>query len=84
MERYARHIVYTRWAGPPTAREEPYRPHASFETLAEAVRYVDAARADNRPWEMKVIDIEHLEMGNMLTAKECADLVARIRAGVTA
>ena len=71
MERYARHIVYRRWSG-----GGQFRPHASFDTLARAVEYVDGARAD----EYKVIDVEHIDLGNMLTAPECADLVRTIRA----
>jgi hypothetical protein len=79
MERYARHIVYTRWAGPNARPGEPWRPHASFDTLAEAVRYVDSAERTNQPWETKVIDLEHIDHGDMLTAGVCADMVSRIR-----
>ena len=76
MERYARHVVYSDY----TSRV--MRPTASFDTLREAVRYAD--RLAEGGAQVKVIDLEHLDLGDMLTAKDCRELLARIRASVTA
>lgn len=76
MERYARCIVYRSWG-----RDLPasYRPVASFDTLWDAVIYADAVLLGDGDDFIKVIDVENLEMGDMLTAEDCAPMVKRIR-----
>jgi hypothetical protein len=75
METYARHIIYRRCPG------DTFRPHISVATLREAVAIVDS-QFDG--CEYKVIDLEHLDLGDMLKAEACADLVARFRLEATA
>lgn len=79
-ERYARCVVYRRWSDP--RADERFRPHASFDTMRQAVNYVDFAREDDghRGWHYIIRDIEHIDMGDMLTHPECAGLIALIRA----
>jgi hypothetical protein len=72
-ETYARHIVYRK-----LTQQDQFRPHVSFDTLVEAVGYADEIR---NGYEVKVIDLEHIDMGDMLTHPDCAALVARIRSG---
>lgn len=73
-EVYNRHIVYHKWA-----EEDIFRPLASFETLREAVAYFDKL-IDQIPTKlMKVIDLEHIDMGDMLVHPDCRDLIDRIR-----
>ncbi|WP_028058347.1 hypothetical protein [Candidatus Solirubrobacter pratensis] len=72
MERYARNIVYHRFVP-----GDQFRPHASFDTLVEAVQYADEVAKQR---EVMVIDVEHIEMGDMLVHPACADLVARATA----
>ena len=71
-ERYARHVVVRTW------RERETTVHASFDTLFDAAAYVAYARADGDApdYAYRVFDIEHLDMGDMLTREECAGIVA--------
>lgn len=73
-ERYARNIVYARWTP-----GDQYRPLESFDELAGAIRRSDELAAGAGPTDVKVIDLENLDLGDMRTAAECADMVARIR-----
>ena len=75
MERYCRHIVYHRWTP-----EDTYRPLMSFDTLKEAVDYYDELIDQVPNKDMKVIDLEHIDLGNMLKAEDCAELIAGFRA----
>lgn len=82
MERYARHIVYRRWNASDT-----YRPTASFDTLREAIKHTDElletrALGGGPDWQYKVIDLEHIDLGDMLTAPDAGLTVARIRASI--
>lgn len=77
MERYARHVVYRRCLG-----EQP-RPHRSFDTLREAIDYVDGFGRDGDVDDSyQVIDLEHLHLGDMRTSHEAARTVALIRASL--
>ena len=86
MERYCRHIVTERWRRPleplPGA---PERPVASYDTLRDAVADADRrnARAEQEGYapdlSYQVWDIEHLHLGDMLAASDCAETVARFR-----
>lgn len=72
MERYARHIVYHKWMD-----ADIFRPFVSFDTLKEAVAFCDEQEGRK---VLKLIDLEHLDMGDMLVADECSELIARFRA----
>jgi hypothetical protein len=75
MERYHRHIVYHKFFP-----DDQFRPYVSVPTLADAVRVYDDAKDDGIVREMKVIDVEHIDMGDMLVHPDCTELVAQIRA----
>ena len=79
MERYARHIVYRGYSGEGAREDEMFHVHRSFDTLREAIIYVDDVKGVG-PYGYRVIDIEHIGLGDMLVASECRALVARIRA----
>jgi hypothetical protein len=89
MKTYARYIVYGRWE---TASGEPddiYRPHESFYTLVEAIDYFDSAIADNAngpgpTCQYKLIDLEHLDVGDVMRAKECRAMVEADRKRIAA
>lgn len=74
-ERYYRCIVYHRFIP-----SDQFRPLMSYPTLADAVVYVDLCRKHGNEREMKIIDLEHIDMGDMLVHPDCADMIARIRA----
>jgi|1185.fasta_scaffold254169_3 hypothetical protein len=85
METYARHIVAEQWPrrGEP-AEAAALRPVASFHTLRDAVANADRRNAQARADGLdglffQVWDLEHLHLGNMLTAADCAETVARFR-----
>ena len=75
MERYCRHIVYRRWIS-----DDIFRPLVSFDTLRDAVDYFDETFEQNSNMQMKVIDLEHIDMGDMMLRHECHDLIAQFRA----
>jgi transcriptional regulator with XRE-family HTH domain len=75
-ERYARCIVYVRWVP-----GDQLRPVESYDELAGAINRSDELAAGGRgPTDVKVIDVENLELGDMRVAEACAEMVARIRA----
>ena len=74
-ETYHRHIVYHRWI-----EGDMYRPLMSFETLRDAVDYFDELIEQIPTKQMKVIDLEHIDMGDMMVRHECQDLIAQFRA----
>jgi hypothetical protein len=57
------------------------RPVESYDELAGAINRSDELAAGGRgPTDVKVIDVENLELGDMRVAEACAEMVARIRA----
>lgn len=75
-ETYHRHVVYHRWF-----TGDIFRPLVSVPTLKEAVDYVDEVKGQiPSDRKMKIIDLEHIDMGDMLIAEECSDLIAKFRA----
>lgn len=75
-ERYARNVVYVRWV--PT---DQFRPVESYDELAGAINRSDELAAGGRgPTDVKVIDLENIDLGDMRVAAECAEMVALIRA----
>jgi hypothetical protein len=89
MKTYARFIVYGRWS---TAAGEPkdiYRPLASFDTSIEAIEYLDSAAAENAGGpgptsQYKLMDLEHLDLGDMMRASECRAMVEATRKRIAA
>jgi hypothetical protein len=84
MKRYARYIVYGCWSTAPGEPEDIYRPHESFDTLIEAIDYFDSAIADDAggpgpTCQYKMIDLEHLDLGDMMLAPECRATVEATR-----
>ena len=81
METYARHLVVQCWPRTPDEDNPPLRPLASFHTLRDAVADADR-RADAERIGLvsfQVWDLEHLHLGDMLQAPDCAALIARFR-----
>jgi hypothetical protein len=63
-ERYARNIVYVRWVP-----GDQFRPVESFDELAAAINRADELAAGGRgPTDVKVIDLENLDLGDMRRA----------------
>lgn len=74
-ETYFRHIVYHRWF-----EGDIYRPLMSYATLDAAVAYHDIIQEQTPNRDMKIIDLEHIDMGDMLVHEDSAEIVASIRA----
>ena len=77
-EQYGRVVVYHKWV-----EGDIFRPLVSFSSLKDAVNFVDEQRASSGPRakrEMKVIDLEHIDMGDMMVHPDCRELIDRIRA----
>ena len=77
-EQYNRHIVYHKWC-----EDDIFRPLVSFESLKDAVAYFDKLIEQVPTKLMKIIDLEHIDMGDMLVAHECRELIDRIRSKQT-
>jgi len=89
MKRYARYIVYGRCPTAPGEPEEIYRPLASFDTLIEAIDCFDSAVAEDAAGpgptcQYKLIDLEHLDVGDVMRAKEYRAMVETDRKRVAA
>jgi hypothetical protein len=79
-KRYARFIVYGRWSTGPGEPKDIYRPHESFFTRIEAIDYLDSAAAENAggpglTCEYKLIDLEYLDAGDIMRAREFRAMV---------
>ena len=74
MERYYRHIVYHKWFP-----GDIFRPMMSFPNLADAVKYVDTVGESGDQRTHKIIDLEHIDMGDMLIHPDVQDLIEHIR-----
>jgi hypothetical protein len=89
MKTYARYIVYGRWSTAPGEPEDIYRPHASFFTLIEAIDYFDSAIADDAggpgpTCQYKLIDLEHLDLGDVMLARKFRATVEEDRKRIAA
>lgn len=89
MKAYARFVVYGRWSTAPGEPKDIYRPHASFPTTIEAIDYLDSATAENTggpgpTCQYKLIDLEHLDLGDMMRASECRAVVETARKRIAA
>jgi hypothetical protein len=89
MKSYARYIVYARWPTAPGEPEDIYRPQESFHTSIEAIDYFDSAIADdaNGPGptcQYKLIDLEHLDLGDVMLAPEFRATVEENRKRIAA
>ena len=74
METYHRNIVYHR-----LFRDDIFRPFVSFPTLRDAVEFYDERIEKGCNQEMKIIDLEHIDMGDMLVHSEAEELIAVLR-----
>lgn len=86
---YARFIVYGRWSTAPGEPKDIYRPHATFHLPIEAIEYLDSAVAENAggpgpTCQYKLIDLEHLDLGDMMRASECRAMVEATRKRIAA
>jgi hypothetical protein len=89
MKTYARFIVYGRWSTAPGEPKDIYRPLASFFTSIQAIDYLDSAAAENAggpgpTCQYKLIDLEHLDLGDMMRASECRAMVEATRKRIAA
>lgn len=89
MKTYARFVVYGRWSRAPGEPKEIFRPLASFYTSTEAIEYLDTAAAENAggpgpTCQYKLIDLEHVDLGDMMHASECRAYVEAARERIAA
>ena len=64
-------------------------PRGSFDTLIEAIDYFDSAIADDAggpgpTCQSKMIDLEHLDLGDVMLAPECRAMVEENRKRIAA